>query len=149
MTTLLLDIGNFLSANNLVVTESDVTPEDAILGIGEAAVTMDDVDFYRDFMPLTPDSVVSAYEYPGSPGVPYDAAVHRSVQIIVRGWDPDIVRARTLQIYNLLRAENRIIEFTEARWGQVYLRQPPFKMETDELNRVKYGFNLGITTTSE
>lgn len=129
MATLLSDIGTFLVTNDVV--------------------TEDGVDFFRDFMPNDPDEVVVLHEYPGSPGTPYDPIVHRSVQVSVRGVDADAVRARALTIYTLLTAEDRIIHFTEARWGQVYLRQPPFKIDSDSKNRVTYAFNIGVTTTNE
>jgi hypothetical protein len=129
MATLLLDIGTFLADN------------------GEA--TEDGVDFFRDFMPEDPNEVVALHEYPGSPGTPFDAIVHRSVQVSVRGDEADAVRAKALRIYNLLTAENRRIQFTQTRWGLVYLRQPPFKRDNDARNRVTYAFNIGVTTTSE
>jgi hypothetical protein len=129
MATLLIDIGTFLTANGVT--------------------TGDGIDLFRDFRPEDPDDVVVLHEYPGSPATPYDSIVHRSVQVAVRGIDADLVRAKALRIFELLTAENRIIEFTPDRWGQVYLRQPPFKMDTDARNRVIYAFNTGITTTKE
>ena len=75
--------------------------------------------------------------------------MHRSVQVTVRDKDADIARQKALEIFKLLSTDNRIVHFTTTRWGQVYLRQPPFKIKQDENDRVYYGFNVGITTTNE
>ena len=109
----------------------------------------DGVDAFRDFTPEAPDSLVALHEYKGDPAVFYDAAVNRSVQITVRDKDADIARQRALEIYKVLTSENLIVQFTPDRWGQVHLRQPPFKIGQDSNDRVTYGFNVGITTTIE
>lgn len=109
----------------------------------------DGIDTFRDFKPETPDSIVSLHEYKGDPISPYTKAVHRSVQIVVR--DRSAVKAQALA-KRLCGAfitdrEDRRVDFTESRWGQVYVRQAPYKFLQDESDRVHYGFNLGITTT--
>lgn len=109
----------------------------------------DGVDAFRDFTPEAPDSLVALHEYKGDPAVFYDAAVNRSVQITVRDKDADVARQRALEIYKVLTSENLIVQFTPDRWGQVHLRQPPFKIGQDSNDRVTYGFNVGITTTIE
>lgn len=109
----------------------------------------DGVDAFRDFMPEAPDSLVALHEYKGDPAVFYDTAVNRSVQVTVRDKDADIARQRSLEIYKVLTSENLIVQFTPDRWGQVHLRQPPFKIGQDSNDRVIYGFNVGITTTIE
>ena len=126
---LLLDIVNFLTNNSIVQG--------------------DGVDTFRDFTPEAPDFLVALHEYKGDPAVPYDPAVHRSVQVTARDKNADIARTKALQIYNALYSENLIVHFTSDRWGQVYLRQTPFKISQDENGRVTYGFNVGITTTTE
>lgn len=131
MATLLHDIGTFL-ADNHIVTANGVDFE----------------DFYMDFKPDEPDNVVIVTEYPGS-NTQFDTIVHRSVQIMVRDLDPDVARSKAVSIYNLLIAEDGIVQFTETRWGQVYLRQSPFRVDTDAANRVMYAFNAGISTTIE
>ena len=111
----------------------------------------DGIDTFRDFIPETPDCLVSLTEYKGSPVVPYESTVHRSVQILVRDTDADVARRRALEIYKVLtpELENLRVDFTDERWGQVSLRQTPYRIRTDSLDRVSYGFNVGITTTIE
>ena len=115
----------------------------------KSIVQGDGVDAFRDFTPEAPDSLVALHEYKGDPAVFYDTAVNRSVQVTVRDKDADIARQRALEIYKVLTSENLIVHFTPDRWGQVHLRQPPFKIGQDSNDRVTYGFNVGITTTIE
>lgn len=126
---LLLDIVTFLADNGIVQG--------------------DGVDAFRDFTPEAPDSLVALHEYKGDPAVAYDPNVHRSVQVTARDKDADVARQKALKIYKLLTSDNLIVQFTPDRWGQVYLRQPPFKIGQDDNDRVTYGFNIGITTTIE
>ena len=126
---LLLDIVTFLADNRIVQG--------------------DGVDAFRDFTPEAPDSLVALHEYKGDPAVFYDQNVNRSVQVTVRDKDADVARQKALNIYKLLTSDNLIVQFTPDRWGQVYLRQPPFKIGQDNNDRVTYGFNIGITTTIE
>ena len=126
---LLLDIVTFLTDNGVVKG--------------------DGVDAFRDFTPEAPNSIVALHEYKGEPAVPYDPNVHRSVQVTVRDKNADVARQKALKIFKLLQSDNLIVQFTPDRWGQVYLRQPPFKIGEDKNDRVTYGFNVGITTTIE
>lgn len=126
---LLLDIVTFLADNGVVQG--------------------DGVDAFRDFTPEAPDSLVALHEYKGDPAVAYDPNVHRSVQVTARDKDADVARQKALRVYKLLTSDNLIVQFTPDRWGQVYLRQPPFKIGQDDNDRVTYGFNIGITTTIE
>lgn len=126
---LLLDIVTFLTDNKVVEG--------------------DGIDAFRDFTPEAPDSLVALHEYKGDPAVLYEPSVHRSVQVTVRDKDADIARQKALVIYKLLTSENLIVQFTPDRWGQVHLRQTPFKIGQDKNDRVIYGFNIGITTTIE
>lgn len=126
---LLLDIVTFLADNRIVQG--------------------DGVDAFRDFTPEAPDSLVALHEYKGDPAVSYDQSVNRSVQVTVRDKDADIARQKALDIYKLLTSDNLIVHFTPDRWGQVHLRQPPFKIGQDNNDRVTYGFNIGVTTTIE
>ena len=118
----------------------------------EGVIEGDGIDAYRDFIPEMPDCLVAITEYKGSPEVPYEPSVHRSVQIAVRDIDADTARSRALEIYKTIldaRQENCRVDFTDERWGQVSLRQSPFRLRTDSLDRVTYAFNMGITTTIE
>ena len=126
---LLLDIVTFLADNKIVQG--------------------DGVDAFRDFTPEAPDSLVALHEYKGDPAVFYDPNVNRSVQVTVRDKDADVARQKALCIYKLLTSDNLIVQFTPDRWGQVHLRQPPFKIGQDNNDRVTYGFNIGVTTTIE
>ena len=126
---LLLDIVTFLTDNGMVQG--------------------DGVDAFRDFTPEAPDSLVALHEYKGDPAVAYDPNVNRSVQVTVRDKDADVARQRALDIYKLFISDNLIVNFAPDRWGQVHLRQPPFKISQDNNDRVTYGFNVGITTTIE
>ena len=126
---LLLDIVTFLADNKIVQG--------------------DGVDAFRDFTPEAPDSLVALHEYKGDPAVFYDPNVNRSVQVTVRDKDADVARQKALYIYKLLTSDNLIVQFTPDRWGQVHLRQPPFKIGQDNNDRVTYGFNIGVTTTIE
>ncbi len=129
---LLLDIVSFLIAKQIVIA--------------------DGTDVFRDFTPEAPDSLVALHEYSGSPASLYDPAVHRSVQILVRDPDADMARQKAVNIFKAFQEEqddDGRVDLTPTRWGQVYLRQPPFLMKRDENNRVYYAFNIGITTTIE
>lgn len=126
---LLLDIVEYL-VDNFVVQE-------------------DGVDIFRDFTPEAPDTLVALHEYRGDPAVQYESAVNRSVQILSRSKSANEARQRALVIYNLLKTDNLIVNFTSTRWGQVHLRQSPFKIGIDGNGRTTYGFNVGITTTTE
>jgi hypothetical protein len=129
---LLLDLATFLVANELA--------------------TEDGVDVFRDFTPEEPDSLIALHEYAGDPASLYDPAVHRSVQVSCRDKNADTARLKALAVFNALKdAQDGAgkVALTSTRWGQVYLRQPPFLLRRDENARVYYGFNVGITTTTE
>lgn len=109
----------------------------------------DGVDTFRDFIPEAPDYLVAICEYKGSPMVPFEPTAHRSVQISVRDKDADIARSKALEIFTLFQSkmgEDARLDLTEERWGQVTLRQSPFRSSTDSSDRVTYVFNMGITT---
>ena len=129
---LLLDIITFLAAKGVVIG--------------------DGVDAFRDFIPEEPDALVALIEYRGDPAIPVDLSVHRSVQVSTRDKDADLARQKALDIFKVFvdnKDETCRIDFTDTRWGQIYLRQPPFRYKTDENNRAYYCFNIGITTTIE
>lgn len=125
---LLLAIINYLVANGI------------LLGDG--------IDAFRDFMPEEPNSVVVLHEYRGDQLSQYTTNVHRSVQVKVRDTSAEAARDKALQILQLFisESESRRVDFSENAWGQVYIRQLPFKLQQDSSNRVTYCFNLGITT---
>jgi len=87
-------------------------------------------------------------EYAGQPPSPFIDAVHRSIQVRVRSKDSTEARKKAVQLYKAFSntTEERRIDFTDELWGQVYVRQPPYKINQDRSERTIYGFNLGITT---
>lgn len=117
-------------------------------GVAKGVLVGDGIDTFRDFMPPAPDSIVVFYEYAGDPVSPFTNHVHRSVQVTVRDKNADAARAKALQIVGIFKssAEDLRINFSEDAWGQVYVRQMPFKVDHDESDRTVYCFNLGITT---
>lgn len=109
----------------------------------------DGIDTFRDFIPEEPDSVVAITEYSGSLGTKFDPTAHRSIQVLARDANADKARIKALELYEALlpKSEDGRVDFTSDRWGQVHMRQTPFRMKTDSSDRVSYGFNMGITTT--
>lgn len=105
-------------------------------------------DSYRDFTPETPDTVVTFAEYSSDPVSPFIDCVHRSVQVKSRSRDAEAARVKALQILDVFKSdtESLRVDFSNTLWGQVYIRQTPFKLEQDTAGRVVYCFNLGITT---
>lgn len=117
-------------------------------GVSKGVLVGDGEDSYRDFMPEVPDSVTVFHEYAGQPPTPFIDSVHRSVQIKVRSMDAEAARTKTLQLFEIFKSdtESRRVDFSDTLWGQVYIRQTPFKLSQDTAGRVTYCFNLGITT---
>lgn len=129
---LLLDIARFFAANSVVQ------------GSG--------IDTFLDFAPPEPDNLVYLMEYEGDPAIPWDKHVHRSVQITTRAKSAEYARLWSRDLFKTLQNamdEDRRVQFTSTRFGQVYLRQPPFRMQMDENTRTYFTFNVGITTTIE
>lgn len=117
----------------------------------KSVITGDGIDTFRDFIPEMPDNIVAITEYTGNPTVPYEPSAHRSIQVSVRNKSADEARKKALDIFKALQpeSENCRVDFTSERWGQISFRQAPFRMKTDNNDRVTYGFNMGITTTIE
>lgn len=117
-------------------------------GVSKGVLVGDGIDSFRDFMPDTPDNVVVFHEYAGDPVSQFTDAVHRSVQIKVRNKNATDARNKVVALAGIFKSasESLRIDFTESLWGQVYIRQTPFKLSQDTSDRVTYCFNLGITT---
>lgn len=117
--------------------------------VDNGAAVGDGIDCFRDYSPESPDSVIVLYEYRGGASVTFDDATKRSVQVTVRSSDPDYARDKAIEIFNLFRVKEcaERVDFTADRWGQVTLRNTPFKIKVDENDRFIYGFNMGILTT--
>lgn len=109
------------------------------------------VDAFWDKMPDSPDSCVVAYEYMGFAEVPYEEAVHRSIQIVCRETSASLAKASVTKVHNLIRSsldETGAIYYN-GRFTQTSIRQAPFKLNEDSKNRVTFCFNLGITTCED
>lgn len=120
--------------------------------VSEGLIEGDGIDTFRDFQPAAPDNLVSFHEYSGDKVSPYTEVVHRSVQVVVRNKSAEEARRKAQALFNALRnamSPAGRVDFTPTRWGQVHLRQAPFRFSQDESDRVSYGFNLGITTDIE
>lgn len=104
---------------------------------------------YLDFEPEMPDIMIALHEYTGGPVPLFMDTAQRSVQVVVRDRIPANARAKAYEIYNALHAEDKLIHFTEDRFGLVTLRNTPIKTHIDEANRHYYKFNVGITTRIE
>ena len=117
-------------------------------GVAKGVLVGDGEDSFRDFMPEAPDNVIVFHEYAGDPVSPFTDSVHRSVQVKVRSKSATLARAKAWQLIGIFRSasESLRVDFTDSLWGQVYIRQTPFKISQDESNRTVYCFNLGITT---
>jgi len=117
-------------------------------GVTKGVLVGDGEDSFRDFMPEAPDNVIVFHEYAGDPLSPFTDSVHRSVQVKVRSKTALLAKAKAWQLIGIFRSpsESLRVDFTDSLWGQVYIRQTPFKISQDESNRTVYCFNLGITT---
>ena len=117
-------------------------------GVSKGILIGDGEDSFRDFMPEAPDAVVVFAEYAGNPVSQYTDAVHRSVQVKVRDITAEGARIKAVNLMRIFSSpsEDLRVDFTDGLWGQVYVRQTPFKLMQDESDRVTYCFNLGITT---
>lgn len=117
-------------------------------GVSKGVLVGDGKDSYRDFMPELPDTAVTFAEYAGNPVSQFIDCVHRSVQVKSRSMDAEAARAKAMQLLDIFKADDESlrINFSDTLWGQVYIRQTPFKLEQDTAGRVTYCFNLGITT---
>ena len=124
---------------------------------GLELIEEDGVDAFRDYAPADPDDAVIINEYQGSTVPSYEQTIsHRSVQVLARSKDPDKAYKKIWEIFRAFRTQEteegggaERIDFTEDRWGQVSLRQSPFRVMGDEAERIYFGFNMGITTQIE
>lgn len=117
-------------------------------GVAKGVLVGDGEDSFRDFMPDVPDNVVVFHEYSGDDVSQFTEVVHRSIQVKTRHANPAKAREKALELFAIFKAasESNRVDFTDAFWGQVYIRQTPYKLSQDTSDRVTYCFNLGITT---
>lgn len=127
MADLLQDIQAFIIANNLA--------------------TADGVDIFRDFIPESPDDLISVAEYAGVPGLAGIDTQLRLVQINVRNTSYSSARSTSHQLYSLFhRSEEPILQMTSERWVITQPRQTPFQSNRDRQNRTTFTFNVALTT---
>ena len=116
--------------------------------VSKGVLVGDGEDSFRDFMPEVPDYVVVFHEYAGNPVSPFMDSVHRSVQVKVRDKSAAVAHDKAWELFSIFKSdtENLRVDFFDEAWGQVYVRQTPYKLSQDTSDRVIYCFNLGITT---
>lgn len=117
--------------------------------VAKGVLIGDGEDSFRNFMPEAPDVITVFFEYSSDAPLPqYTEHVHRSVQIVTRAKTDEDAKEQAFRLYGVFVAETESlrIDFSSSDWGQVYIRQLPFKIGQDESERVTYAFNLGITT---
>lgn len=108
-------------------------------------------DAFWDKMPATPDRCVVLYEYTGLPEVPYEEAVHRSVQIVCRNSSSSLAKTDADKVHEfIVTSLDETGRFDcNGRFTQTSIRQTPFKIDEDDLGRVQFGFNIGVTTSRD
>lgn len=109
------------------------------------------LDAFWDKMPSSPDRCLVVYEYTGLPEVPYESAVHRSVQVTCRNTSASLAKIDAERVHEFIVTsleEDGRIDFN-GRFTQTSLRQTPFKIDEDDRSRVIFGFNIGITTSRD
>ena len=109
------------------------------------------LDAFWDKMPASPDRCITLYEYTGLPEVPYEPAVHRSVQITCRNTSASLAKADADAVHEFLVTsldEASRLDYN-GRFTQTSIRQTPFKIDEDDRNRVTFGFNIGVTTSRD
>lgn len=107
------------------------------------------VDIFTDFAPEVADSIIILYEYTSGPVPLHVNVAQRSVQVVVRDKSPTVAKQKAYELFNALHADDKLIHFTDDRFGLVTLRNTPVKTDVDEANRHYYKFNIGITTKIE
>lgn len=115
-----------------------------------AVVDGDGEDCFRDIMPETPDKAISLQEYGGLGAIASAEGVVRRFQVRVRSTsdDPGWAHSKVWEIFNTLITTDPVVDTrpTNEFWGVLTAIQTPFKVTTDDSNRVVYGFNVAATT---
>lgn len=109
------------------------------------------LDAFIDKMPSSPDRCIVLYEYTGLPEVPYEEAVHRSVQIVCRNSSSSLAKTDADRVHEFIVTsldETGRLDYN-GRFTQTSIRQTPFKIDEDDLCRVQFGFNIGVTTSRD
>lgn len=109
------------------------------------------LDAFIDKMPANPDRCIVLYEYTGLPEVPYEEAVHRSVQIVCRNSSSHLAKTDADSVHEFIVTsldETGRLDYN-GRFTQTSIRQTPFKIDEDDLGRVQFGFNIGVTTSRD
>lgn len=110
-------------------------------------VTADGTDIFRDWVPDSPDNLVSLNEYEGMSSS-ISNADNRSIQVLVRNTSYETARKNIWKIYNLLydpENEVKIIDdITATRWVIISAKQPPFSLPRSDDGRAIFIFNMGV-----
>ena len=110
-----------------------------VTGIGE--------DIFLDFLPASPDDVVSVNEYAGPTPPRGIKTLDRNIQIRIRSQNYALARQRAWAFFNALdNPEDPILNYTADRWSVTWAKQTPASIGRDESGRSEFTFNLGITT---
>jgi hypothetical protein len=118
--------------------------ENYIINLGLA--TADGVDIYRDYLPDTPDAVITLYEYSGEPFANGVDGMLRMIQILVRAKSYAGARLLSWSLYNAFHTPDDYIHTLGGKEALIRVRSTPLKMLADETSRVTFTFNMGVTT---
>jgi hypothetical protein len=97
------------------------------------------LDCFEDGFPED-NNVVALFEYSGLPFLDLESS-RRSIQINVRNKSYTTAYALSWALYKSLMTEGGIVSLNNNLVGVVYLKQPPFKSDRDDKNRVIFTFN--------
>ncbi len=121
--------------------------------------TGEGVDVFADYMPDSPDEVISFYEYHGSPTPTGAHCVNRSIQVLIRGpkGDVDKARGKAWEVFNFLDTPlERVLDTREdaqntngTLWAIINARQTPARLREDSQERPIYSFNLSVITSRD
>lgn len=107
--------------------------------------TVKDVDIFKDYSPLSPDTCTSVYEYNGSgPGDFTDMSV-RSIQVVCRAKSSASAKIANWNICKSLYSDDGFITIG-SRKCIIAIRNTPIKIDVDEQERTLWAFNFALTT---
>ncbi len=126
--SLLLDIANYLSYNNL----------------GNASGN--NINIFCDTMQDSPDDCISINEYQGIPSFTSDV-IQRSIKILFRANKYIDAKSKSDKVFDLFENfEDRILWLNTKRWIIATARNYPYKIGNDDKERVLFVLNIGMTT---
>ena len=120
--------------------------------INNSLATSIGADIFLDNKPDQPDSLISIFEYAGTPTTTGVSALDRRIQILVRNKSYSVARSKAWAIFNLLdksEGKGEGIILTQNRVSVINALQQPFKLETDVNERSVFICNYAIATTRD